>query len=778
MMKRPTTATAAARPRVLVVDDDLGPRESLRMLLKSTYDVRTAEHGTAALGELRRYRPDLVILDIKMPGLSGLDVLRLMKDSDPTVEVVMITAYASLETVRQALTYGAFEYLIKPFSRQDLDSVVQRALQRRQQEIGTQGIVSRLVEEMRTLSAKTLELEEAARREAAEQSLRVTQLSILREMSRAFVGQLDATTLTAAVTQQLAAGLGYDRVSITGEPGELAPLPDHVVAAEIRDAEGVLGTLLVDNRASGRVIDARERELLEMLAEYLAIALRNARLYGQITETKRSLEQLIAAAGDAIVSIDAATDRIEGWNPAAERIFGLSGPDALGRSIGDIVGPLDYAAGKGELGADGALCTFETAAVCGPSEGASLEVTLSASAGRLIAIIRDVTSQREREQRLHQSDKLAALGQLAGGIAHDFNNLLQAILGYAQLIKQNPGNVAFVTRSLGVVEAAALDGSETVRRIQQFARLRPEEQFVPVDVNAVVNDAVAITRPRWEEKQARDRSPLRLALELGDVPPISGRPAALTEVMTNLILNAMDAMVEGGTLTIATARDGDDRVVIRVRDTGVGMTDAARRRIFEPFFTTKGESGSGLGLAMTYSIVKRHGGEIDVESRPGGGATFTLVFAGTTPAAAAPSTPTRSRARAGRVLVVDDDAAVRATLTEMLTYAGHTVAGVAGGPAALAAHVDGRFDVVLSNIGMAGMNGWELAERLRAIDPNATILFVTGWGLHEEDLARMERLGIHRCLFKPVRPDELDLAVREAIDHALEALAPTRRSAR
>jgi PAS domain S-box-containing protein len=754
----------STRSRILVVDDDLGPRESLRMLLKSTYDIRTAATGAAALAELPRYRPDLVICDIKMPGMNGLDVLRRLKDADASVEVVMITAYASLETVKEALTHGAFEYLIKPFSRQDLEDVVRRALQRRQQQVGARSAVSRLVAEMRALSAKTVQLEEAARRESAEQSLRVTQLSILREMSRAFVGQLDAAALAAAVTEQLRTALGYDHVSITGEAPPAEPLPDLVVMFEIRDAEGRLGTLVVDTRPSGRVIDPREGELLEMLAEYLAIAFRNARLYGQIAETKRSLEQLIASAGDAIVSIDAASDRIEGWNPAAERIFGLSGTEAAGRAIGSVMESGHYADARRRLDSGDWSWAFETTAVSGPSAGATLAVTLSTSAGRLIAIVRDITAQRHQEERLHQSEKLAALGQLAGGIAHDFNNLLQAILGYTQLMRHNPANVDYVTRSLGVVEAAAIDGAETVRRIQQFARLRPEEQFVAVDVNQIVSDAVAITRPRWDEKHARGRHPLHLRLELGDPPPISGRPAALTEVMTNLILNAMDAMNEGGTLTIGTRRGPAGGAVIAVRDTGVGMSEAAQRRIFEPFFSTKGESGSGLGLAMVYSIVKRHGGEIEVDSRPGEGATFTLSFAGAAPAAPRASSPERLEAAvAARVLLVDDEAKVRDALGELLTRMGHTVTPVPGGRAALAEFQPGRFDVVICNLGMAGMNGWEAAERLRAADPNVTLMFVTGWGLREDEMSRMHDLGVRRCLYKPVMPDDLAAAVREAI---------------
>jgi two-component system NtrC family sensor kinase len=754
----------AARARILVVDDELGPRESLRMLLKGAYDIRTADSGPVALDEVPRYRPDLVILDIKMPEMNGLEVLRHLKERDPSIEVVMITAYASLETVRQALTYGAFEYLIKPFSRQDLENTVRRALQRRQQEIGARSAVSRLVEEMRSLSAKTMKLEEAARREAAEQSLRVTQLSILREISRAFVGQLDPQALTASVTEQLRTGLGYDVVRITAEPPPLEGPREAVIISDIRDAEGPLGKLVIDNRASGRAIDDRERELLEMLAEYLAIALRNSNLYGQIAETKRSLEQLIASAGDAIVSIDAATDRIRGWNPAAERIFGLPAVDAVSRPIGDFVNLADYEHGRRQLAAGRTECSFETTATTDGHKGANLAVTLSSSGGSLIAIVRDITAQRAMEQQLHQSEKLTALGQLAGGIAHDFNNLLQAIIGYTQLMKQSPANVEFVRRSLDVVEAAANDGSETVRRIQQFARLRPDEQFVSVDVNRVVRDAVAITRPRWEEKHARGHHPMHLELDLGDAPSISGRPAALTEVVTNLVLNAMDAMVEGGTLTITTGRGRDSTAVITVRDTGVGMPEAVQRRIFEPFFSTKGESGSGLGLSMAYSIVKRHGGDIEVESRLGEGTTFTLVFAAESPTdEGALQPPPRGIQRAARVLLVDDEPKVRETLAELLTSTGHQVTPVGGGRAALAEFRPGRFDAIISNLGMAGMNGWELAERLRASDPDVAILFVTGWGLREDEMSRMESLRVSRCLFKPVRSDELDAAVRAVI---------------
>src|SRR5207245_4747394 len=213
---------------------------------------------------------------------------------------------------------------LKPVSGIDLEETVRRALARRQAELGKSNQLSTLVNEMRALSTKTRGLEEVARREQAEQALRVTQLSILREISRGILGQLDLGQLTAAITAQLRDALGYDEVSV-----HLGPTPPvsaggkTAIVCPIVDGGTPVGYLVAANRAGARPIDPRERELLEMLSEYLAVALRNSRLYGQVTETKQSLEQLIYSAGDAIISVDR-EGRIQGWNPAAERISSQS----------------------------------------------------------------------------------------------------------------------------------------------------------------------------------------------------------------------------------------------------------------------------------------------------------------------------------------------------------------------------------------------------------------------------------------------------------------------
>ena len=620
------------RPKVLVVDDEMGPRESLRMILKPRYEIAVADSGEAALKTLSTFRPDLIFMDIKMPQMDGIELLRRIKGVDPSIEVVMITAYASLETVKNALTHGAFEYLIKPFSRQDLEETARRALARRETEVGTRNQLTALVNEMRAQAAKARSRELESRSEQGDQALRVTQLSILREISRSLLGQLDFRQLTAAITAQLKDALGYEEATVRlGAAPPESPSGETRVVCPIREEGNTLGYLTVANRAGTRPIDPRERELLEMLSDYLAVAIRNSRLYGEVAETKQYLEQLISSAGDAIVSVDG-EGKIRGWNPAAERIFGQAAAQVVGQSFAGLVPPDPMRTARATLSRESPVRAFDVATKRADGRPLNLAVTLSYLPGRdgapdgMLAIVRDMTSQREIEAQMHQSERLTALGQMAGGIAHDFNNLLQAILGYAQLMARSPGNADVVRRGLDVIEKAANGGAETVRRIQKFARLRPDEPFVTMDLNQVVRDSLAITRPRWEEKKVKGGVPLQLELELGPVPVVMGRPAELNEVITNLVLNAIDAMPKGGTLRIRT-RLGDHRhAVITVADTGMGMSDEVRKKVFDPFFTTKGEEGTGLGLSVSHSIVERHGGDLKVDSRTGEGTTFTITL--------------------------------------------------------------------------------------------------------------------------------------------------------
>jgi GAF domain-containing protein/CheY-like chemotaxis protein/anti-sigma regulatory factor (Ser/Thr protein kinase) len=365
------------------------------------------------------------------------------------------------------------------------------------------------------------------------------------------------------------------------------------------------------------------------------------------------------------------------------------------------------------------------------------------------------------QDQLVRTEKLRALGEMASGIAHDFNNLLASILGRAQLLLEHVQDAQLV-RWLQVIERAALDGAQTVRGLQEFTRVRRDEPLVPVDLNQVITDALEMTQSRWrDEPQSRGVS-VEVRSDLAPLPPVAGDAAGLREVFTNLILNAVDAMPAGGTLSLSTlAANGQVDVV--VADTGVGMPESVREKIFDPFFTTKGPQGTGLGLSMTYGIVSRHGATIGVESREGAGATFRLTFPlapeASGPPPEVPGEP--SPPRALRCLVVDDEEVVGTVIGDVLRINGHHAVVLQDGAAAIERFRTEPFDVVFTDLAMPGVSGWQVIHAVKVIAPAVPVFLVTGFGV---ELSAEERRmhGVEAVLVKPLTIDTLLNAVAQA----------------
>ncbi len=360
------------------------------------------------------------------------------------------------------------------------------------------------------------------------------------------------------------------------------------------------------------------------------------------------------------------------------------------------------------------------------------------------------------QDQLIRTEKLRALGEMASGVAHDFNNLLASILGRAQLLLRKVEDPKF-RQWLQVIERAATDGARTVRRIQEFARVRRDQPFVPVDVNRVVREALEVTQSRWAEEAQSQSVTIEVVSALEPVPEIAGDPVELREALTNLILNAVDAMPDGGTLALST-RVGNGEVVVQVSDTGVGISEEIQRQIFDPFFTTKGPKGTGLGLSLTYGIVSRHGGQISVESAEGRGATFTLTFPISRAEPQRPSPPSLPASAPLRCLVVDDDQMVLEALGDLLVMAGHSAVLVSNGAAAIARFKAEPFDLVLTDLAMPRMNGWQLARAVKDHDPSVPVLLVTGLGV-ELSPEELHVHGVDAVLAKPVKLEDVLAAV-------------------
>ena len=389
-----------------------------------------------------------------------------------------------------------------------------------------------------------------------------------------------------------------------------------------------------------------------------------------------------------------------------------------------------------------------------------------------------IAEQERIREQFTQLEKLSALGELASGVAHDFNNTLAGILGRAQLLQRTTDQDK-IKRGLDIIIKTAEDGAKTVKRIQDFARQRRDHDFGLVSVDQILTDASEITRPRWKTCAEAANIHISLDLQINSNASVMGDDSELREVMVNIVFNAIDAMPEGGKLTLATSVS-DDTVLISIADTGVGMYPEVKSRIFDPFFTTKGTAGLGLGLAVSFGIITRHGGNIEVESRYGQGSEFriTLPLASVArldspalntaiykPVTYSDQAPERLTAR---ILVVDDEDFVRDLLKEILETEGCEVEVAASGREALELFACSRFDCLFTDVGMPGMNGWELAQAIREQSQAIPIAVITGWG---EVVSSNEQkaAGVDWVVAKPFTADRIVELIKEVNRKCAEA---------
>jgi len=464
--------------------------------------------------------------------------------------------------------------------------------------------------------------------------------------------------------------------------------------------------------------------------------------------SRNRLASIVESSPDAIIGASE-QGLIVNWNPGAESLFGYSAEEVYGWPLARLFADFIPSA-------DGAIQRYETKGSRKTGEVMDLAVTISpiwnsdgTKAGSS-AIVRDVTEAKRQQAELLTTQKLEAIGQLAGGVAHDFNNLLTVINGYARMLQRKGGADP---AKLEAILQAGERGQRLTKQLLLFSR-KQITQLKPLNLNALVLGFLDMLRPLIG-------ADIELKTSLAnDLLPILADSGQMEQVLMNLVVNARDAMPDGGTVTITTRNLADAEsefggVTMAVSDTGMGMSAEVQARIFEPFFTTKDAGkGTGLGLSTSFGIIARCNGKVKVDSAPGQGTTFTIQLpacARANPESEEMSSQAEAAVAAGcgTILLAEDDPTVRGFVLAVLQDRGYQVLAAENGAKALeiCSSYKGHIDALMTDVVMPEMNGRTLAEKARLLRPKLRVLFVSGYvdrGLRDEDISRGENVFLEK----------------------------------
>ncbi len=366
--------------------------------------------------------------------------------------------------------------------------------------------------------------------------------------------------------------------------------------------------------------------------------------------------------------------------------------------------------------------------------------------------------QEKTFQKKKDIEKLEALGTLTSGIAHEFNNILAVILGNCQLLQLKSCN-SELAKYVSEVATAAKDAANIVRRIQNYSQPNVTYERRNLQVNSIITSALEFTRTKWINEAVAAGIKISIETKLNSVKQVWANESELREVLVNLILNAVDAMPEGGKITIAS-EDIDDKVVITITDTGIGMTEEEAKRAFDPFFTTKFERGTGLGLTISKNIITAHNGEISVESEKGRGTVFTIILPEGNFSEPEREQNDRKPGKSLNIIVVDDDEQVLGSVSNQLTALGHRVTGYTNA-ADLLSEIDdhGNFDLIITDLAMPGINGLSLAKKIKESNKQLPVILMTGW--FDEFRSFPDKEKFAGILYKPFTLYDLQKQIEE-----------------
>jgi two-component system, NtrC family, sensor kinase len=804
---------------ILIIDDSQQICTMLAeyILPELGYTSVIANTGRQGLNRLRQRLPDLILLDLQLPDISGLDLLRLIAQEGYDVPVILMTAHGSEGIAVEAFRLGARNYLIKPFSETEAQAVIDQALRERRLKREKEQLTRNLQQKVKELTvlysigqsvSSLLDLEELLER-IVEAAVYITHAEegflMLRDQSadelylRAAknLGEQRAQRMRMPIDDTLAG-----QVVRTGKPVRLDKaragaalkvktgfLVRAILQVPLTVGNNTIGVLVVDNQQSERTFSENDQYLLSALADYAAIAIDNARLYQEVKSSEERYRDLFANAYDLIFTLDRQL-RVLSINKVGTALTRYSEAQLVGRPLRDLAVAEAWDAAEqrfADLLMGRALQPFELQLKRRSSDGGEddervvLEVSARlvhdrGNAGGIHCIARNLTERRRLEEQLVHSEKLSAIGQLVAGVAHELNNPLTSISGYTQLMLRDSTLREENREDLKHINIQAERAARIVQNLLVFAREhKPERRLV--DLNEEFRNTLTLRAYQLRVDNIKvlvDFDP--------DLPATVADPFQLQQVMLNLINNAHQAMAQRGgpgTLTLRTyvadlpANDGNGTtqpmVVLAVNDTGVGISTRDLGKIFDPFFTTKPVGqGTGLGLSICYGIIQEHGGRIWAESELGTGTTMLVALpllrdlkgeAQATPAD--PGAGTADAQASCRILVVDDEEPVANLLARLLRQLGHTPIVAHSADEALARLAQDPIDLILTDVKMPGMSGFELHHVIKQRSPDlaSRVVFVTGDMLSAATQARIAQSG-NPYIAKPFAIERIEALVQ------------------
>ena len=455
-------------------------------------------------------------------------------------------------------------------------------------------------------------------------------------------------------------------------------------------------------------------------------------------------------------------------NCALSNMFGYSSPEEMmsGGILQIYKNKKDRSDLLNNLKKSGGVDEFECECVKKDGSGVDIILTATMDDNIISGMMVNITSRKRMEKILIQSEKLRAMGVMAAGIAHDFNNVLAIINGYTQLLECSCDGNEELLKGFRAINKAVDDGSETVRRLSEFTRMgKSTAKHISLNMVEIIEQSINFSKPKWKDVAQAGGATYEMDTEgLSPVRAVLGNPPELREIVINIINNAIDAMPEGGRITFQTWEKGDT-VFIGIADDGCGMSKEVQSKIFDPFYTTKGLEGSGLGMSVSYGIIGKHGGKIDLISKEGKGTIFTIEF----PVATEEILPETSiepvidiQAENYRILVVDDVKEISDLLHVFLSRQGYNVDSVESGDAAIKMLEKERYDLVICDLGMPQVSGWDVIKVVESLDKKPKIGLITGWADMLDSL-NQDDMGIDFIISKPIKYKKLSTTVKETL---------------